>query len=63
MLNMHFKTFNKLSMNLKVEILSELGLMYDLTTEKGVNSLKKEFKFIEPQVKEILIEKGVYKTK
>ena len=58
---MYFKTFNKLSRNLKVEILSELGLFYDLTTEKGQKSLKKEFKFIEPQIKEIMTEKRLYK--
>ena len=58
---MYFKTFNKLNTNLKREIISELGLFYDITTEKGVNSLKKEFKYIEPQIKEIMIEKGLYK--
>ena len=58
---MYFKTFNKLSMNLKVEILSEIGLLYDLTTEKGQNSLKREFKYLEPQIRKILIEKGLYK--
>ena len=57
---MHFRTFDKLSNNLKIEILSEIGLTYDLTTERGLNALKKEFKFIEPQIKELLIEKGVY---
>ena len=60
---MYFKTFNKLSMELKIEILSELGMLYDLTTERGVNSLKKEFKYIEPQIKGVMIEKGLYKTK
>ena len=56
---MYFKTFDKLNRDLKVEILSELGLFYDLTTERGVNSLKKEFKYIEPQIKELMIEKGL----
>ena len=60
---MYFKTFNKLEKNEKIEILSELGLLYDLTTEKGLNSLKKEFKHIEPQIKGVMIEKGLYKTK
>lgn len=58
---MYFKTFNKLEKNEKIEILSELGLLYDLTTERGVNSLKKEFKNIEPQIKGVMIEKGLYK--
>lgn len=56
---MQFKTFNKLSLELKRDILSELGMLYDLTTEKGVNSLKKEFKYLEPQIKEIMTEKGL----
>ena len=58
---MYFKTFDKLSMNLKRDILSELGLLYDLTTERGENALKKEFKYIEPQIKELMIEKKLYK--
>lgn len=58
---MYFKTFDKLSKNLKIDILSEIGLLYDLTTEKGVNSLKKEFKYIEPQIRSLMIEKGLYK--
>ena len=58
---MYFKTFNKLQMNEKIEILSELGLLYDITTERGINSLKKEFKHIEPQIKGVMIEKGLYK--
>ena len=57
---MYFKSFNKLEKNEKIEILSELGLFYDLTTERGENSLKKEFKYIEPQIKEIMLEKGLY---
>lgn len=60
---MYFKTFDKLSKNLKIDILSELGLVYDLTTERGANSLKKEFKYIEPQIRGLMIEKGLYKTK
>lgn len=58
---MYFKTFNKLEKNEKIEILSELGLLYDLSTEKGENALKKEFKHIEPAVKKIMIQKGLYK--
>ena len=58
---MYFKTFNKLNADIKIEILSELGLLYDLTTEKGQNSLKKEFKYIEPQIKGVMIEKGLYR--
>ena len=60
---MHFKTFNKLDMDTKIEILLELNLMYDLTTNKGLNALKKEFKYIEPQIKKIMIEKELYKNK
>ena len=58
---MYFKTFDKLQINEKIAILSELNLMYDLHTEKGVNALKKEFKHIEPAVKKIMIQKGLYK--
>lgn len=58
---MYFKTFDKLNMDLKIEILSELNLLYDLTTERGANALKKEFKNIEPGIKQIMIEKGLYK--
>lgn len=58
---MYFKTFDKVQMNEKIEILSELGLLYDLTTERGINSLKKEFKHIEPQIRGLMIEKGLYK--
>lgn len=60
---MYFKTFNKLDMDTKIEILLELNLMYDLTTNKGLNALKKEFKYIEPQIKKIMIEKELYKNK
>ena len=58
---MYFKSFNKLEKNEKIEILSELGLLYDLSTEKGENALKKEFKQIEPQIRGVRIEKGLYK--
>ena len=51
---MYYKTFKKLDINTKIEILSELEMLYDLTTERGVNALKKEFKYIEPQIKEIM---------
>lgn len=54
---MYYKTFDKLDTNTKIDILLELNLMYDLQTEKGINALKKEFKYIEPQIKEIMIEK------
>ena len=60
---MYYKTFNKLNMDLKKEILLESGLLYDLTTEKGLNSLKKEFKYIEPQSRGVMIEKGLYEVK
>ena len=60
---MYFKTFDKLQINEKIAILSELNLFYDLTTEKGQKSLKKEFKHIEPQIKGVMIEKGLYKRK
>ena len=60
---MYFKTFNKLDMNTKIEILLELNLMYDLTTTNGLNALKKEFKNIEPAIKKIMIEKGLYTVK
>ena len=58
---MYFKTFNKLEIKEKIAILNELNLMYDLHTEKGLSSLKKEFKYIEPAVKKIMIKKGLYK--
>lgn len=60
---MYFKSFNKLEIKEKIAILNELNLMYDLNTEKGTNALKKEFKNIEPQIKGVMIEKGLYKTK
>ena len=60
---MYYKTFDKLDMNTKIEILFELNLMYDLTTTRGETALKKEFKYIEPQIKKIMIEKGLYKDK
>ena len=58
---MYYKTFDKLNIDTKIEILLELNLMYDLTTTNGLNALKKEFKHIEPQIKKIMIEKGLYK--
>ena len=57
---MHYNTFEKLDISDKIDILSELNLLYDLTTERGLNSLKKEFKYLEPQIRNIMIEKGVY---
>ena len=56
---MMFKTFNKLEKNEKIEILSELGLLYDLSTEKGINALKKEFKDISCMIEKAMIEKGL----
>ena len=58
---MYFKSFDKLDMNIKIDILSELNLLYDLNSDRGINALKKEFKHIEPQIKGIMIEKGLYK--
>lgn len=58
---MEFKTFDKLDFNTKKIILSQIGVLYDLSTEKGQNSLKKEFKYIESQIKELMIEQGLYK--
>lgn len=58
---MHYNTFEKLDITNKIDILLELKLLYDLTTERGANALKKEFKYIEPQIKRIMIEKGLYK--
>lgn len=58
---MHFKKFDKLDINTKIDILLELNLLYDLHTEKGINALKKEFKNIEPLIKRSMIEKGLYK--
>lgn len=58
---MNFKTFNKLDTNTKIDILLELNLLYDLNSDRGINALKKEFKNIEPAVKKIMIQKGVYK--
>ena len=56
-----YKTFDKLSNEDKTDILLELNLMYDLQTEKGINALKKEFKYIKPQIKGVMIEKGLYR--
>ena len=58
---MYFKSFDKLDINTKIDILLELNLLYDLHTEKGITALKKEFKQIEPQIKGVMIEKGLYK--
>ena len=58
---MYYKTFDKLDTNTKIDILSELNLMYDLQTEKGINALKKEFKYISYMIEKAMIEKGVYK--
>lgn len=60
---MYFKTFDKLDIDQKIEILLELNLIYDLTTNKGLNALKKEFKYIEPGIKKIMIKKGLYKVR
>ena len=58
---MYFKTFDKLDISDKISILSELNLLYDLHTEKGINALKKEFRQIEPLIRGLMIEKGLYK--
>ena len=58
---MYFKTFDKLQINEKIAILSELNLLYDLNSDRGINALKKEFKHIEPQIKGVMIEKGLYR--
>ena len=60
---MNYKTFDKLQINEKIAILSELNLFYDLTTEKGANALKKEFKNISHMIEKAMIEKGLYKRK
>lgn len=57
---MYYKTFEKVDSHTKKEILSELGLLYDLNSDRGINALKKEFKHIEPQIKGVMIEKGLY---
>ena len=56
---MYFKSFDKLSYRDKIEILSELELFYDITTEKGTNALKKEFKYISCMIEKAMIEKGL----
>ena len=56
---MHYNTFEKLDINTKISILSELNLLYDLTTEKGINALKKEFKYISCMIEKAMIEKGL----
>ena len=58
---MYFKSFDKLDVNIKIDILSELNLLYDLNSDRGINALKKEFKHIEPQIKRVMLEKGLYK--
>ena len=58
---MYYKTFDKLDTNTKIDILSELNLMYDLQTEKGINALKKEFKYISYMIEKAMIEKGLYR--
>ena len=58
---MYFKSFDKLDINTKIDILLELNLLYDLHTERGINALKKEFRQIEPQIKGLMIEKGLYR--
>lgn len=60
---MYYKTFEKLDMDTKIEILLKLNLFYDLSTNKGETALKKEFKYIKPQIKKIMIEKGLYKDR
>ena len=56
---MYFKTFDKLDFNTKIIILSQLGLLYDLSTERGLNALKKEFKYISCMIEKAMIEKGL----
>ena len=58
---MYFKSFDKLDINTKIDILLELNLLYDLHTERGINALKKEFGQIGPQIKGLMIEKGLYR--
>ena len=58
---MYYKTFDKLDITNKIDILLELNLLYDLHTERGINALKKEFGQIEPQIKGLMIEKGLYR--
>ena len=60
---MKFKTFNKLNKNTKIEILAKLGLLYDLTSERGQKAIKKEFRYIEPQIKEVKNKQGLYEVK
>ena len=58
---MYYKTFDKLDITDKIDILLELNSLYDLHTERGINALKKEFGQIEPQIKGLMIEKGLYR--
>ena len=60
---MYFKTFDKLDMETKVEILSENDLVYDLSSESGYNALKREFKLVESMIRKSMIEKGLYKIR
>ena len=56
---MYFKSFDKFSYRNKIEILSELNLMYDLNSDRGINALKKEFKYISCMIEKAMIEKGL----
>ena len=56
---MNYNTFDKLDISDKITILSELNLLYDLHTEKGINALKKEFKYISCMIEKAMIEKGL----
>lgn len=58
---MYFKTFNKLNINTKKEILLENNLLYNLNTKKGLKALKKEFKLIKPMIKKSMIKRKLYK--
>ena len=56
---MYFKSFDKLDINTKINILSELNLLYDLNSDRGINALKKEFKYISCMIEKAMIEKGL----
>ena len=58
---MYFKTFNKLNINTKKEILLENNLLYNLKKKKGLKALKKEFKLIKPMIKKSMIKRKLYK--
>ena len=51
---MYFKTFNKLEKNEKIEILSELGLYYDLQTEKEEEYYKSLLKELRKEKRELM---------